>query len=212
MIILSFTSVPLWMYYHLGSPSYKIKEKPNYIVVMSGNGMPSESGLIRTYFTAEVANEFPKAKVIVTMPTLDLEDTLSGSYLMKKEIIIRGISENRILRESKGTNTRSQALSVLEMTDTLASILIVTSPEHMYRSIKSFEKVGFKNVYGKSAFARESEASFDFDDKDLGGNTFIFSIGKNKTLRYQFWSNFKLQVIVYREYCAIMFYRLKNWI
>ncbi|MCB9361306.1 MAG: YdcF family protein [Flavobacteriales bacterium] len=208
---MSFTSIPFWMYYYLGQSETKLDTNPAYIVVMSGGGIPSESGLMRTYMTAEVAHKFTDAKIIVTMPG-DYNDTLSSAFLMKKELMIRGIDGNRIIFENKGTNTRSQALEVNKLMDNKLPTLIVTSPEHMYRSIKSFQKIGFSNISGQAAFAQPAEASFLFEDKELGGNNMILNIGNNTQIRYQFWNHLNYQLIVYREYCAITFYKLKGWI
>jgi uncharacterized SAM-binding protein YcdF (DUF218 family) len=199
------------MYYYLGQSETKLNTPPAYIIVMSGGGIPSESGLMRTYMTAEIANKFTSAKVIVTMPG-DYTDTLSSAYLMKKELVIRGISSDRIIFENKGTNTRSQALEVNKLMDNKLPTLIVTSPEHMYRSIKSFQKLGFTTVSGQAAFSKPAEASFLFDDQELGGNNIIPNIGNNTQLRYQFWNHLNYQLIVYREYCAITFYKLKGWL
>lgn len=199
------------MYYYLGQSETKLDTNPAYIVVMSGGGIPSESGLMRTYMTADVANKFPDAKIIVTMPG-DYNDTLSSAFLMKKELMIRGIDGNRVIFENKGTNTRSQALEVNKLMDNKLPTLIVTSPEHMFRSIKSFQKIGFNNISGQAAFSKPAEASFLFEDKELGGNNIIPNIGNNTQIRYQFWNHLKYQLIVYREYCAIAFYKLKGWI
>jgi uncharacterized SAM-binding protein YcdF (DUF218 family) len=199
------------MYYNLGVPEHKLSSDPEYIVVMSGAGIPSASGLMRTYRTAAMGKKFPNAKIIVTMPGIS-SDTTSASYLMKKEIVIRGIDPYRISFENKGTNTRSQALAIKKIIKTNPSILVISSPEHLYRSVASFHKAGLTKSVGEPAFSQATKVSFAFDDEDLGGNTLIPDIGNNTHLRYQFWSNLRFQVIVYREYTAIAFYKLKGWI
>jgi len=211
IISLSFTTLPFWMYYSLGHTEYKLTSNPEYIVVMSGAGIPSESGLMRTYRAAEIGKIFPDAKIIVTMPGIST-DTTSASYLMKKELMIRGVLGSRISFENKGTNTRSQALAIKSMLKENPVALVVTSPEHLYRSIASFHKVGLTNTVGESAFSQHMEVSFNFEDENLGGNTFVPNIGGNTQVRYQFWTHLKYQVIVYREYVAIAFYKLKGWI
>ncbi len=199
------------MFYDLSVSETKLTSPPEYIVVMSGGGIPSESGLMRTYKTAEVANMYLDAKVIVTMPG-DTADTNASCYMMKQEIVLRGVNPNRIIFENVGTNTRSQAQEVQKIIKTNAPILLITSPEHIYRSIKCLNKVGLTNVSGEPAFAQEMEASFLFDDKKLGGNKAIPNIGNNIQLRYQFWNHLSYQIRVYREYLAIAFYKLKGWI
>ncbi len=211
IIILSFTTLPFWMYYGLGSPDHKLTSDPEYIVVMSGAGIPSESGLMRTYRAAEMGKRFPKAKIIVTMPGIST-DTTSASYLMKKEIVMRGVEDSRVSFENKGTNTRSQALAITKIVKNNPSMLVISSPEHLYRSVAAFHKVGLTNAVGEPAFSQSMDVSFAFDDEKLGGSAFVPNIGGNTQIRYQFWSHLRFQVIVYREYVAIAFYKLKGWI
>lgn len=211
IVILSFTTLPFWMFYDLSVSETKLTTTPEYIVVMSGGGIPSESGLMRTYKTAEVANMYLDAKVIVTMPG-DTADTNASCYLMKQEIVLRGINPDRIIFENIGTNTRSQAQEVQKIIKTNPPILLITSPEHIYRSVKCFNKVGLTNVSGEPSWAQEMEADFRFNDDKLGGNKAIPNIGNNIQLRYQFWNLLSYQIRVYREYLAIAFYKIKGWI
>ncbi len=199
------------MFYDLSVSETKLTSPPEYIVVMSGGGIPSESGLMRTYKTAEVANIFTNAKVIVTMPG-DTADPNASCCLMKQEIVLRGVNPNRIIFENIGTNTRSQAQQVQKIIKKNAPILLITSPEHIYRSIKCLNKVGLTNVSGEPSWAQEMEADFSFNDEKLGGNKAIPNIGNNIQLRYQFWNHLGYQIRVYREYLAIAFYKLKGWI
>jgi uncharacterized SAM-binding protein YcdF (DUF218 family) len=211
IIILSFTSLPFWMYYNLSVSDQEMQSTPKYIIIMSGGGIPSESGLMRTYRGAEIAKQYNNAHIIVTMPG-DTTDTTSACYLMKKELIIRGIENNRISFENIGTNTRSQAQEVKKLIKGDPPIIIITSPEHIYRSLATFRKIGLSKATGNAAFAQPVKASFLFNDNNLGGNDIIPDIGNNTQIRYQFWSHLKYQVIVYREYTAIAFYKLKGWI
>jgi uncharacterized SAM-binding protein YcdF (DUF218 family) len=211
IIVLSFTEIPFWMYYNLSITDDAPTEKPKYIVIMSGGGIPSQSGLMRTYHAAELANKLNNIKVIITMPGDTIKST-SPSVLMRNELMLRGVEKNRIFFENKGTNTRSQALEVKKLLKGNPSIVIVTSPYHVYRTLKTFHKIGLTNTSGHPAFSQHLDVSFSFDDEELGGNNMIPKIGENTQLRYQFWSHVQFQVIVYREYFAIAFYKLKGWI
>lgn len=211
IIGLSFTPLPFWMYYDLSLSDQKLASKPECIVVMSGSGIPSESGLMRTYYASEIAKKFPETQIIITMPG-DTTDTASACYLMREELMIRGSARNRISFANKGTNTRSQAQEVRKMLKGNPQIIVISSPEHIYRSLAAFHKVGLTKVSGNAAFEQAVEASFLFNDYALGGRKFIPNIGNNTQIRYQFWSHLKYQIIVYREYMAITFYKLKGWI
>lgn len=210
-IILSFTTLPFWMYYYLGKSPKTLTEKPDYIVVMGGGGMPSETGLIRTYFAGKTSLKYPNAKMVIALPG-DTSNINSSLYLMKKELISRGVDSSLIYFEPNGTNTRSQALNIKKMIKPTKNILVITSPEHLYRAVKSFIKVGLVHTAGNATFERAIESQLSFNDDELGGNTAIPSVGKNTQLRYQFWHHMKLQIIVYREYMAIAYYKLKSWI
>ena len=211
MIILSFTSLPFWMYYYLGISHNNIKENPKYIVVLGGGGIPSESGLMRSYKAVEASKKYPNAKLIVALPG-EVDDSSSSVNLMRHEIISRGIDSLKIILEPKGTNTRMQAIKISKMVNFNANILIVTSPEHMYRATRTFIKAGLKNTGGEPAFEEAIESALSYNDDELGGNKYILDIGDNTQLRYQFWNHFKYQIIVYREYFAIAYYKLKGWI
>jgi len=210
-IFLSFTTAPFWMYYYLGVSANKLKHKPDYIVVLGGGGMPSETGLMRTYYAKSTSAKHPNAKIIIALPG-DSTDTTSAVFLMKKELIERGISANKISFETNGTNTRSQALEIAKTLSSDKNILIISSPEHMYRSVKTFIKAGLKNTGGEPAFEKAIETNLNFNDDDLGGNSAIPNVGNNTQLRYQFWNHMKYQIIVYREYFAITYYKLRAWI
>ena len=211
MILLSFTTLPFWMYYNLGVSSKITESTPDYIVVMGGGGIPSESGLMRTYKTFHISNKYPDAEIIIALPG-DINDTSSSIILMQNEIISRGIDSCKIILEPLGINTRMQAMEIAKLVDNKSNILIITSPEHMYRSILVFEKLGMENTTGESAFESAIESILEYEDDELGGNRYMPDIGNNTQLRYQFWNHFKYQIIVYREYIAIAYYKLKGWI
>ena len=85
-ILLAFTSLPFHIWYSHGLVKAGIHRPPDYIVILGGGGMPSESGLMRTWYGAKAANYFPKAKVIIALPG-NSQDSLSSINLMKKENI-----------------------------------------------------------------------------------------------------------------------------
>ncbi len=213
MLILSFTSLPFWGYYWLGTSAGQEDLTPSYIVVLGGSAIPGNSGLMRTYYAAKAAMKFPDAKIIIALPG-DTADKKSSLNLMIKELEIRGIDENRIGIENRGTNTRYQVLEIKrEMPVLITPLLIVTSPDHMRRAILSFEKAGFENVAGFPAFEKSIDFNLNFDDEDLGGRyRFLPGIGDNIQIRYQFWQHLEYELKIMREFVALGYYRLKGWI
>jgi uncharacterized SAM-binding protein YcdF (DUF218 family) len=221
-IILAFTTAPFWIWYGFSTKYAGINRPPDYIVVLGGGGMPSESGLIRCWYAAKTARQFPKARVIISLPG-DTSSIQSSVNLMKKEMIIRGVDKDRIILEAAGTNTRAQAMQVKKLVDTLinssvhqlinsSAILIVTSPEHLSRSVLTFKNAGFPRVDGVPAFEKVIESDITFNDTILGGRKWIPGVGGNLALRYQFWTQMRYEGMMFREFLAIVYYKLKGWI
>jgi uncharacterized SAM-binding protein YcdF (DUF218 family) len=212
MVILSFTSLPFWGYFWLGTSLGGSSAEPEYIVMLGGSAMPGRSTLIRIYYASEAAHRYPGAKIIISLPG-DITDSLSSLQITKRELEIRGVSADRILTESKGTNTRYQALELKRLvSDPYAPVLVVTSPDHMRRAILTIRKEGFTDVAGLPAFDGVNDFSLFFRDAELGGNRFLPQIGRNLTIRYQVWQQLEYELLIARECLALSFYFLKGWI
>ncbi len=211
-ILLALTSLPFWGYHWLGTSKSELKWKPQTIILLGGGGMPSESNLMRSWYTERAAINFGNANVIIVMPG-DLSDSLSTPVLMEKELILRGIHSGRIYFENEGTNTRSQALNCKKLKTIMEPVLLITSPEHMRRAVLSFRKAGFKKVNALPAFENAAEADFTFEDDELGGNkTFVPDVGNSIQFRYQLWTHLKYEILIARELTALSYYRLRGWI
>jgi uncharacterized SAM-binding protein YcdF (DUF218 family) len=210
-LILCFTSLPFWAWYDLSTKKAGIHRPPACIIVLGGGGMPSETGLIRIWYTALLANHFQHAQVIIALPG-NSRDSLSSVYQMQKELVHRGISSERIIIEDSGTNTRSQALMIRKKIPTHQAIAIVTSPEHLCRAVLTFQKAGFSKVDGLPSFDYTIESDITFIDRQLGGRRWIPNLGKNITLRYQFWSQLRYEELTLRELFAITYYWAKGWL
>jgi uncharacterized SAM-binding protein YcdF (DUF218 family) len=228
LIFLCFTSAPFWSYYWLATKNAGIHRPPDYIIVLGGGGMPSETALMRIWYAAKAASRFSRSKIIIALPG-DTTDNLSSVNLMKDELILRGIDRSRIMLEPLGTNTRSEALDIWRMIcenrDSRnsrdkhnsdyrpPSIAIVTSPEHLNRAVHSFKKAGFIAVDGLPAFESDLESDLTYNDRTLGGRKWIIpGIGGNIILRYQFWTQLHYEELIIREMFATVYYRLKGWI
>jgi uncharacterized SAM-binding protein YcdF (DUF218 family) len=336
---LAFTTLPYWGLHWLGTSGEEEVCTPDVIIMLGGSGMPSESNLMRSWYTARAALSFPEVPVVVVMPG-DPADAGSTPALIRKELMIRGVDSSRILFENVGTNTRSQALACAVMLersipvmmakdlpaieeknlpgfpddslggrvdrslpgfpddtlrgrvdrslpgfpddtlrgrvdrslpglpddslggrvdrslpgfpdDTLRGrvdrslpgfpddslggrvdrsrpgfpddslvnraekrlpVMLVTSPEHMRRSLLCFRKAGFEQVCGLSAFENAAEADFSFRDDDLGRNPVLVpDVGSNLQLRYQVWTHLRYEIMFTREMLALVYYRLRGW-
>jgi uncharacterized SAM-binding protein YcdF (DUF218 family) len=211
-LIFAFTTLPYWGYHWLGTSKSELISEPKTIILLGGGGMPSESGLMRSWFTEKAAKSFAKANIIIAMPG-NLSDALSTPVLMKKELVLRGINPERILFEEKGTNTRAQALNCQGLVKMQNSIMLVTSPEHMRRAVLCFQKTGFEKVNALPAFENALEADLSFIDDELGGNTVLVpDVGKSISFRYQVWNHLKYEILITREMAALFYYKIRGWI
>lgn len=215
ILLLSFTTLPYWGYYWLGTSQSKISGKPDYIILLGGGGMPSESSLMRAYFVHRAAMESPESKIVVSIPG-NPADSLSTARLVAAELISKGIAADRILYEQTATNTRSEAIQLQNFNQeklTNKSILLVTSPEHMRRSVLVFKKAGFSKVSALPTFENAIEADLFFNDDQLGGRkTIVPDIGNHTSVRYQFWNHLKYEILIAREMAALGYYKLRGWI
>lgn len=212
---LGFTSLPWKAYAWLSTDAARLGDGPEYIVVLGGGGIPSRSGLVRSYRAAEAARRFEDATVIVALPQDD-ELEKSAPARMKAELVLRGVAADRILLEPGGRNTREQALNVAEMIDAdpaRAPVLVVTSPDHLKRALLSFRKAGFGRVAGLPSLEESVAIDLSYDADALGGNGLpVPDVGGMITVRYRFWTNLAYEMDVARELCALAYYRLKGWI
>lgn len=207
MLVLAFTDLPYLAYHQLGTSCKPLTRNPDVIVVFGASGMPSPDGLMRTYYAAEAATRYPEAWVTVAHPYgTDTTDT-EQLEMMAFELTLHGVERGRILFEPHGHNTRTQSIQINKMFGNNSDInmLVVTSPEHMYRAIRSLKKAGLKNVGGLPSFEKP------ITEKRLFGRK-----QEEKTVTYPFrynvWSYLKYELLVLREYCAIAYYKLNGWI
>ena len=133
---------------------------------------------------------------------------------MIDELEIHSIDSSRIQTELRGTNTREQALMIGEDFPGIKekNILIVTSTENVYRTLQTFRKAGFKNVGGKPAFENAMHVDLRYDHRKAGGKMYVPDISDDLSIRYNFWNYLKLEITVFREWCAIGYYKLNGWI
>lgn len=212
LIILSFTTVPFYGYHWLGTSCSGVNGKPQYIIMLGGSGMPGGSNLMRCWYTARAASEFSGAQVYIVMPG-DSADPAGTPSKLRDELIFRNVPEERISFESNGTNTRSQALECSRKIPRESPVLLVTSPEHMRRSVLTFKKAGFEKVYALPSFENPSEADFTFTDSELGERPpFVPAVGQNTQLRYQVWNHLLYEIMIARELTALSYYFLRGWI
>ena len=92
------------------------------------------------------------------------------------------------------------------------SLMLITSPTHLYRSVLTFKKAGFLKVDGIPTFEKDLETDLSFNSGKLGGKKYIPDVGESMTLRYKFWTHLSFEAEILREYAAIGYYWVMGWI
>ena len=212
---LCFTPYPWRVYRWLATDPAAARLEPEIIIVLGGGGIPSSSGLMRTYHGAEAAHHYTNASVVVALPADgDVEGSATGR--MEAEMVLRGIGRNRLRVEAHGRNTREQALKIARMSGIAPAesrVLLVTSPEHLRRSLLTFRKAGFRHIAGLAATEDSVESDLEFQQATLDARRMpIPDIGRMPTLRYHIWNNLNYQARSARELVALSYYWLLGWI
>ena len=207
MLVLAFTSAPFYMHYRLGQdPNDDVEvSNPQLVMMFGGAGMPSEDNLMRLYHTAAWARHFD-IPVLLVHP----EDSLCQAEMTR---LLRQGGIDSILYMTEGANTRSQAVELMNAYPELSEkeLIVVTSPEHVRRTVKCLNKVGFRNTIGKAAYPATVDFDLSLKKQKLGGNEAIPSVESVK-MRYTFFNYLKLEITCLREYFALAYYKIKGWI
>jgi uncharacterized SAM-binding protein YcdF (DUF218 family) len=201
-LFLAFTDIPFWVRYHLGSYESEVRCEPDYIVMMGAGGMPGPDNLIRAFYTAYAANTYPESNIYVAIASWNPNDKYSPAGRIKEELLQKNIDSNRIFFDTLGINTYEQSKNIFEeINNSESCILIVSSPEHIYRAVKTFEKTGFKKVHGLSSYETDIPEELLKNKKQKGKKGML-------GLRYNFWTQLKYEIIVARELIAITYYKI----
>lgn len=214
LLALCWTDYPWRLYYWLSIPEAHLQEQPDWIVVLGGGGIPSESGLIRCYYAAEAAERFPEARVVVALPG-NPADPESAVRRMADELILRGVSANRIDFEPLGANTRSQAVEWRRQFEGAVDelpVLIVTSSAHMRRAVRSFQRVGFVGAGSVATLDRSVDGSLELKEDSMDAALLLPEVEGSLFVRYRFWDSMGYLTRSSRELVALLYYRLRGYI
>ena len=208
-LILAITPAPFYMHYNLGQdPNQDTTQvfEPQHVIMLGGAGMPSAGNLMRLYYTAGIA-KFYDCPVTIVHPYDSICHAKMDEFLENQGVM--GV----IIHDTIGTNTRSQVLGMAENFPELldTKIMVITSPEHLRRTVKCFNKAGFQEVRGVAAYEGTVDFELSLQNQVLKGKESIPNI-ENTKLRYTFWNYLKLEIDVYREYLALLYYKIKGWI
>lgn len=197
-LIMGVTGIPQSVHRWFVTASVTLEGPARTIVVLGGEGIPSESGLMRTYTAAALRPLHPAARYVCSLPA-DGDPETSSVGRMRNELVLRGVPRATIQLEHRARNTHEQARAVRDLLGEGAlsePLLLVTSPSHARRALLCFRKAGFTRVACVPAVATSAEA-------DMGAHVFA---------RYGFWNLLETQVRYAREFTAMAWYKLRGWI
>lgn len=207
MVTLAFTPVPFHVHRWLGNVGDGCPAKVDVIVVLGGSGMPSGPELLRLHRAAMAAAEYPKARVVVVHP-----GDGRVRQAMVEELLLRGVAQERIDTLGAGENTREQALRSTERWPSATILALVTAPEQVRRSVGAFRRVNGASVCGLPAWDHAMDHPFRYDHGRVGGKAYLPDVGTRPGLRYTFWNYLKLQITCLREFVALGYYWLNDWV
>lgn len=212
-ILFAFTTGPYHLYHWLGTSEAKFRFRPTHLVVLGGGGFPGESALLRCWYASSLLKTFPEARVVVSQATEGSSDSsLTAAEAIRLELILRGVDSSKIGMLPICRNTREEAIQTAGKLGKDVRVLIITSPEHMRRAVKSFRKAGLQTVGGVPTFADPGKADLRYDDNKLGGHDMpLPAVGQNSQLRYQVWNHLQYQLVCCRELLALAWYALRGW-
>jgi uncharacterized SAM-binding protein YcdF (DUF218 family) len=197
-VLLAVAGIPPAFYQWMTGRNEPLCETPRHIVVLGGGGIPSATGLMRTYCAAEYGRGLTGATFVVCLPA-DGDPERSSVGRMRDELVMRGIPAGSIRMEYRGRNTHQQAENVRALLGPRSlrePMLVVTSPPHARRALLCFRKAGFLSVGCEPAENTEAEAA----------------PGRWTWPRYAFWSTLVVEIEFVRELCALACYKLRGWI
>lgn len=212
VLIASFTTWPYRAYSRLSHPKFDTcAMQPDYIVMLSGCGMPSADGLLKCYYVSEAKTIFPSAKIVVAMPCDTASEYSRDIAITNAELNLHGIDTTNIIYEKDGINTHKQALYIKHLLPEDAindTLLIIAQPEQVKRTLLTFKSLGFKHVTG---CASESEPLSEDLLKQKKTTADDEQFNASLALRYNFWNYIKLQITVAREQVALIYYKIRGW-
>ncbi len=110
---------------------------------------PNKTAALRLLETIRVYRLLDSPVVIVSAGDSNLKSGMpSNAFILKEQLIKNGVPLNRIVVDSLSKNTRDHGLNVSKILKNrdIKEFILVTSPSHMYRSLRSFQKEGIQPI------------------------------------------------------------------
>lgn len=134
----------------IGTAFKKAGKGADYVIVLGAQvrgDVPSKTLARRVQTAADYLKENPQAKVIVSGGQGSGED-ITEAECMKRQLMELGISEDRIFKEDRSTDTYENIKYSLDICGRDKKLVIVTCGYHMYRARALAAKAGAAQVEG----------------------------------------------------------------
>ncbi len=184
------------------------------IVILGGGTLPAEFPRQtvelnfagdRVIYGARLYKAGVAPVVVVTGGNLPWTSTEgSPATDMVEFLVFLGVPEEAILVESESANTYENAFNTREILESFSAdtIILVTSPLHMPRSVPLFEKQGFTTIPAPTDYTvtrSQNQKPFSQTWPDLFFSLFPSASALNDT------------TLALKEYVGIAVYRLRGW-
>lgn len=136
----------------INSGNDRAPESASYLIVLGGGIKGDEPSLTlasRLDKAYDYLKDHPSKKVVVT-GGVGVGKTLSEGEVMKKYLMKKGISEERIIVEDKATSTYENFLFSKELIHSSKKVIVVSSDFHLFRAKWIARKMGLQ-PYGLSS-------------------------------------------------------------
>ncbi|MED4402466.1 YdcF family protein [Metabacillus fastidiosus] len=136
----------------INSEDDQAPESVSYLIVLGG-GIKGDEPSLTLANRLDTAYDYLKdnlSKKVVVTGGIGVGKTLSEGEVMKKYLMKKGISEERIIVEDKATSTYENFLFSKELINSSKKIIVVSSDFHLFRAKKIAEKMDLE-PYGLSS-------------------------------------------------------------
>lgn len=126
------------------------EDTQDYVIVLGAHvreSGPSKALALRLDKALEYASAHPDTVFIVSGGQ-GSNEPCTESFAMKKYLMERGLSEERILEENQSTNTRENLIFSKEFIPEGASVGIISNGFHICRALHLAETLGYENASG----------------------------------------------------------------
>ena len=212
-----------------GSAEAAADGAPGAVLLYAGSGIPGESSLNRIWQAAEVARQYPDAQLLLAVPSASEDKPSPAAAAYIRELGVRGVGALRIRLLGAGSNTYEQSAEAVEWCgvalEETAPVVVVTSPEHMFRCVACLRQHGLANpVWALPAYSKSLDdphpapaeevldaATLELAEKPSAVNEDAGAPMERNSFADQVRFNLHASYLVLDEALSVAAYRARGW-